>query len=511
MILNSSLIDVCFVIPSSAKKAYQKLSDVYSAIEPPTWALILAQSLKVKKYTSVILDFDADRKTLDESVQLISETKARLIVFVLYGQNPNSGTTLMIGASELADQLKKNYPQVKIGFIGSHVSALPLEVINLSYVDFAFINEGIISLMALLETNLNSHLEKIPGIWFKDDDGIPRKGIPGKIVQTNEMDVMMPGYAWDLLPKKKTTLDQYRAHFWHTNFLYENRTPFAAIYTSLGCQFACNFCMINIVNRISYEEKISASNSRGMRFWSPELILKEFEKLWEIGVRTLRISDEMFFLNKKYYIPILEGLIERGLKFNLWAYARVDTVRKDQLELFKKAGVNWLALGIESGNQNIRVEIDKGRFKQVNIREVVKNIKSAGINVLGNYIFGFPEDNISTMTETLNLAIELQCEHSNFYSAQALPGSPLYLFAKDQKWDIPKKYEEFAFLSYECKPLRTKHLTAKEVLNFRDNAWRKYFSNQNYLNLVENKFGKKSKKNLMELAKINLKRKILEH
>ena len=74
-----------------------------------------------------------------------------------------------------------------------------------------------------------------------------------------------------------------------------------------------------------------------------------------------------------------------------------------------------------------------------------------------------------------------------------------------------KKYEEFAFLSYECKPIRTKHLTAKEVLNFRDNAWRKYFSNKNYLNLVENKFGKKSKKNLMELAKINLKRKILEH
>tara|TARA_Y100000590_G_scaffold377367_1_gene443564 strand:+ start:1 stop:1254 length:1254 start_codon:yes stop_codon:yes gene_type:complete len=417
---------------------------------------------------------------------------------------------MMIGATELAQELKKNYSNIKIGFIGSHVSALPNEVIKLEYVDFAFINEGVMALLALLETNLKDHLEKIPGIWFKDKEGNPTKSRIGKIIETQLMDKIMPGYAWDLLPKKNNKLDLYRAHFWHSNFLHENRTPFAAIYTSLGCQFACNFCMINIVNRTQHDENISAANSKGMRFWSPKLILNEFEKLWEYGVRTLRISDEMFFLNKKYYVPILQGLIDRNLKFNLWAYARVDTVRKDQLELFKKAGVNWLALGIESGNQSVRVEIDKGRFKQVNIREVVKDIKASGINVLGNYIFGFPDDNMDTMNETLDLALELQCEHSNFYSAQALPGSPLYLLAKKNKWDIPEKYEEFAFLSYKCKPLRTKYLTSKEVLNFRDNAWNKYFSNLNYLNLVEKKFGDEAKKNIINLSKIKLKRKILE-
>ena len=43
-----SSVDVCFVIPNSAKKAYQKLADVYSAIEPPTWALLLANALRKK-------------------------------------------------------------------------------------------------------------------------------------------------------------------------------------------------------------------------------------------------------------------------------------------------------------------------------------------------------------------------------------------------------------------------------------------------------------------------------
>ena len=154
-------------------------------------------------------------------------------------------------------------------------------------------------------------------------------------------------------------------------------------------------------------------------------------------------------------------------------------------------------------------EIDKGRFKQVNIREVVKTIKDSGIYVLGNYMFGFPEDNFDTMNETLNLALELNCEHSNFYAAQALPGSPLYYTAKKNGWDLPQKYEEFAFLSYDCMPLRTKYATSSEVLKFRDDAWHKYFSNSAYLSLVESKFGSKAKDNIQKLSKIKLKRKIL--
>ena len=30
-----------------------------------------------------------------------------------------------------------------------------------------------------------------------------KKGLPGQIVAKDKMDILMPGYAWDLLPKKK--------------------------------------------------------------------------------------------------------------------------------------------------------------------------------------------------------------------------------------------------------------------------------------------------------------------
>jgi len=502
------MANVCFVVPSSAAKAYQDLAKTYSAIEMPTWAALLAQAVRVKGHEPCILDFDACHTTDEDAAEQIAKTKPKLVVFVLYGQNPNSGTTMMIGAKSLATQLKLSHPNIKIAFIGSHTSALPHEVIQYKYVDFAFINEGVYGLLDLLETDLENNLDNVRGMWYKKMS-LPRPTTTGCIVKTNTMDIVMPGYAWDLLPKNKYLLDKYRAHYWHTNFLEEGRTPFAAIYTSLGCQFGCNFCMINIVNRTSYDEGVVSADSRGMRFWSPELMLKELEYLYENGVRTVRLTDEMFFLNKKYYVPILQGLVDRGMKFNFWAYARVDSVREDQLKLFKDAGVNWLALGIESGNQDVRLEIDKGRFKQVNIREVVKQIKDADINVLGNYMFGFPEDTRETMQETLDLALELNCEHANFYAAMALPGSPLYMEAKNNGWDLPETFEEFAFLSYDCKPLRTKTLSGAEVLKFRDDAWHTYFSHKPFLDLVENKFGIQSRQNVEEMSKIQLKRKIL--
>ena len=325
------------------------------------------------------------------------------------------------------------------------------------------------------------------------------------------MDEDMPGYAWELLPFKDRPLDLYRAHFWHAGFNHDLRTPFAAIYTSLGCQFACEFCMINIVNRMDNGQWVDASDSRGMRFWSPEWVLKEMRKLADMGVKTLRISDEMFFLNRKFYTPILENCIDEQFDFNMWTYSRVDSVRPSALETFKKAGVNWLALGIEAGNQQVRQEVSKGSFKEINIRDVCKTITDADINIISNYIFGFPEDTIETMEQTLELALELNTEMANMYPCQALPGSPLYNRAKKEGWKLPKTYEGFAFLSYECDPLQTKYLSAAEVLQFRDDAWNKYFTNPEYLSLVEKRFGLKQRENVENMAKIQLKRKILGH
>ena len=115
------------------------------------------------------------------------------------------------------------------------------------------------------------------------------------------------------------------------------------------------------------------------------------------------------------------------------------------------------------------------------------------------------------MTATLNLALELNTEMINIYPCQALPGSPLYIRAKSEGWDLPKAYDEFAFLSYNTKPLPTKYLSNKQVLAFRDYFWTVYFTNPRFLELVESKFGKAQRRNVEEMASHTLKRSILEH
>ncbi len=505
-------MDVLFITPDSSVQAYQKLAVKFSAIEPPTWSLLLAESCRSVGFSVSILDCDAERLSLEKSVERIKEIDPRLIVFVLYGQNPNSGTTSMIGAEILADAIKASGVPIPICLVGSHVSALPKEVLKIPSVDIILLNEGVYALRNLLESDLDSELCKVKGIGYKIKEGnriFLKLNEPEKVVPQDRMDIDLPGYAWDLLPFNEKPLDLYRAHFWHTNFNHTDRSPFAAIYTSLGCQFACNFCMINILNRTNNSDNIDASHSKGMRFWSPNWVRRQMDELALLGVKTLRLSDEMFFLNRKYYVPILDNCIERNYGFNMWTYSRIDTVRTDMLEKFKVAGVNWLALGVEAGSQFVRQEISKGKFKEINIREVCKTIQDNNINIISNYILGFPDDDWSTMRETVDLALELNTEMTNVYPCQALPGSPLHNQAVSNGWDLPASYEAYAFLSYECQPLRTKHLSSSEVLRYRDEAWSKCFTNPAYLSLVEQKFGIKQRKNVEELTTIKLKRKLL--
>ncbi|MBU6186260.1 MAG: B12-binding domain-containing radical SAM protein [Cyanobacteria bacterium REEB444] len=501
-------IDVLFVNPDSSAKAYQDLAILYSAIETPTWALLLAQACRAKYFQVSILDCDAERLSLSKSIERIEEVNARLVCFVVYGQNPNSGTTSMIGATTLASYLKKCNPNYPICFVGSHISALPKQVLAYSFVDFVLLNEGVYAIQNLLKSDLRTNLNKIKGIGFKNEGQIILNA-PEILVPQERMDIDMPGYAWDLLPYNEKPLDLYRSHFWHAEFNHQKRTPFAALYTSLGCRFACDFCMINIINRVDNGDNVNSSNSKGMRFWSPEFMIREFEKLANLGVHTIRICDEMFFLDKRYFQPLIDGLIDHNLDLRMWAYSRIDTVREQYLESFQRAGISWLALGIEAGSQLVRKEVSKGTFEEVNIRKVCRNIRDHNINIISNYIFGFPDDNLETMQQTLDLALELNTEMANMYPCQALPGSPLYNKALSNNWDLPDTFEGFAFLSYESFPLRTKYCTSAEVLSFRDQAWQTYFANPNYLDLVEKKFGVHEKKNVQDMASIKLKRKLL--
>ena len=506
-------LDCIFLVAKSSSKTYQKLSVTYSAIEPPTWALLLAQSTRSIGFEVGIIDANAEDINEKEILEKIKKFSPKIICFVVYGQNVNAGTTNMSGAVFLANFLKKNI-NTPISIIGSHVQALPKETLKQEKsIDFVFTNEGVYALRNILKLKkfTSDELAKVKGIAYRNNNKI-QINEPEQIVPNDKMDIDLPGYAWDLLPFKNQPLDLYRAPMWHAEYDFEKRSPYASLQTSLGCQFGCNFCMINIINRNDNDEIGVASNYSKMRFWSPDFIIKEFDKLIKMGVRTIRIVDEMFLLNPKYYIPLCEKLAERNKddSLRIWSYSRIDTVKRPEiLELVRKAGIKWLALGIESGDKAVRLEVDKGKFEDVDVQKVIDRVHQADINVMANYIFGLPTDTKESMRKTQDLALDLATLGWNGYSAMPLPGSQLYKDAIEAGYELPNDYEGYSFHSYNTTPIPTDNLTSKEILKFRDESYLEYHQSDKFLSKVKKKYGQESVENILKNCKIKLKRKIL--
>jgi radical SAM superfamily enzyme YgiQ (UPF0313 family) len=243
---------------------------------------------------------------------------------------------------------------------------------------------------------------------------------------------------------------------------------------------------------------------------NPAKVVVEIERLNRYhGVKTIKIIDEMFVLNERHVMAICDLLIERNLNLNIWAYARVDTVKPRMLDKLRRAGFRWLALGIESGSKHVRDGADKA-LRHDDIVSVVREIQKAGINVIGNYIFGLPDDDLATMRETLELAKELNCEFANFYSAMAYPGSALYTLAEAEGWPLPETWSGYSQHSYDCQPLPTVKVSATEVLKFRDDAFHAYFADRRYLDMVTQRFGWETRRHIEEMARHRLRRRLIE-
>lgn len=500
-------LDLLVVAPS-AHALYQDLASEFSAKEPNIWAGLLANSARSVGHGVAIYDMEIERPTEEGFSDAVKEHDPRLVLFVVTGQNPNASTAAMRGAVEAAGSLRDRLPEYKIAFVGPHINALPLETLSDNpCIDIGLTNEGVYALLGLLDTDMScDSMKSVHGLCYREEDGSLNITHPAQIVPQERLHVDLPGVAYDLMP----SFDKYRTSSWHSNYDDSQRSPFASIYTSLGCIFQCEFCMINIINRTDNDSNKASADFNKFRYWDPEFTIKQLDYLAEQGVKQVKIADEMWVLKPKHFMTLCDLIIERQYGFNIWAYTRVDTVKPKYLDKLKAAGVNWLAPGIEAGNQEIRREITKGKFEDINIREVVKMIHDAGINVGANYIFGLGHDTWDSMQETLNLAMELNTANANMYCATALPGSPLYLKAKMEGWEFPDSYDGYGFLSYNHLPSRTYSLTAKEVLSFRDYAFHAYFESPRFLSMIEKKFGQSAIDNIKRMTKIRLKRKLLD-
>jgi radical SAM superfamily enzyme YgiQ (UPF0313 family) len=328
---------------------------------------------------------------------------------------------------------------------------------------------------------------RIAGLWYKKN-GVVISNPPTEPIKNLDE---LPLVAWDLLPMEK-----YRAHNWHCFSDLEDRGHYAVIYTSLGCPYNCNYCNIHALY-----------GKAGIRFRSPEKVMEEIDLLVNTyHIRNLKIIDELFVLNRARVKKFCDLLIERGYSLNIWAYARVDTVDESLMKTMKQAGINWLAFGIESASDTVREGVTK-RFSLDTIRNAIRITQDAGIYIMGNFIFGLPDDSPETMRETLDLAKELNLEYINFYTAMAYPGSPLYFDAIREGIPLPEQWQGFAQYGEDTLPMPTKYCSAAEVLRFRDNAFSEYLSNPRYLEMIRKRFGPVVEEHITQMNKHKIHRK----
>jgi radical SAM superfamily enzyme YgiQ (UPF0313 family) len=498
--MSRSGLDLVLVNPGSRQQIYQGLGARLTAVENPVWAGLIASFVRRRGFDVAIVDAEAEELTPDQAAAQALSMQPRLIVVVVYGHQPSASTQNMTGASAIVTALKKREPGSKVLMLGGHVAALPVRTLAEEACDFVANDEGleaVATLLAMLRSTTALDLAKVPGLVYRKDGGVAAN--PPAPLVTN-LDVDMPGGAWDLLPMSK-----YRAHNWHC-FGNRPRQPYAAIYTTLGCPYHCSFCCIQAPFKGGEKVLGLKESVNSYRFWSLDRIIAEIDLLVErYGVRNIKLADEMFVLNERHVIGLCDRLIERGHDLNIWAYARVDTVKDAMLDKLKRAGFNWLALGIEAANDRVLTDTNK-RYRVEDTHGTVKRIQAAGINVIGNYIFGLPEDNAETMQDTLDLALDLNCEFANFYSAMAYPGSPLYEQAVALGWQLPARWSGYSQHAPDTLPLPTRHIAASDVLRFRDEAFHAYFTNQSYLEMVGRKFGSETVAHIRDMTAHRLER-----
>ena len=147
---------------------------------------------------------------------------------------------------------------------------------------------------------------------------------------------------------------------------------------------------------------------------------------------------------------------------------------------------------------------------QTTVQGSYEEAMNAGFRIIANYIFGLSDDSMDTMQDTLDLAIMLNTPFANFYCAMAYPGSALYADAVATGKILPSSWRGYSQHNDDCRPLDTEHVSAADVLAFRDNAFRAYFSRPSYLAMMRERFGAATVGEIEKMLTYRLKRKLLE-
>lgn len=418
--------------------------------QPPMGLALLGAILERGGYSVNIIDLNI-LPTMNVSSLVDSD------VVGLTAMTPTINSTF-----EVIRNLKQIRPSVVVILGGVHATLLPEETMRTAEdIDIIVRGEGdelFIDLLKVLhDNNPTMPVQYLQGIDCRLKSNILHTPDKGKNVDMDSL----PFLAYHLLPWQK-----YRPHPPHGKEL-----PWLPLITSRGCPYHCAFC-----SKAVFGNKFRAQ--------SPQRVVDEVAYHQKrFGVKEVSFYDDVFTLDRKRAYGIVEEILKRGIKVCWTCETRANLVGKDLLRHMKKAGCYSVAYGIESASQDILDVIDKDITLEQS-EEAVRLTREAGIQTIGYFMVGSPNETPETIQKTIMFAKKLKLDYAQFAITTPFPGTKLFEYYKDGKGDMNIPWESFVYAGTGNKvsPIfESKALSRGDIEQWVSRAYKEFYLRPSYV------------------------------
>ncbi len=435
---------------SSRSPAVTKSGTIYF----PLWLSYATGVLEKAGHDVLLIDAPAENAALENVKERIMAFKPEMAVI-------DTSTPSIISDISILEQVKEWFGgRILTVLVGTHPTALPEETMNLSqHIDMIARREYDYTLRDIADkmTAGAIDLSTVQGISYRQDMKVVHNEDRPYIINMDEIPFVTPVY------KKHLNINNY--------FYAHVRNPTVSFFAGRGCPNRCFYC---VYPQVMFGHRY--------RHRSPENIVDELEYIRKDlpQVREILIDDDNFTADQEHVLALCNLIIKKKLKVSWTVEARVN-LRLDVMKAMKKAGCRLLVAGFESGDQQILNNINKGATIE-QAAQFALNAKKAGLRVHGCFMVGNKGETRETMNKTLQFALKLNPDTAQFFPLMVYPGTRAYLWAKDNSYIRAESYRDWLTNEglHNC-VLNTENLTAQELVDFCDNARRKFYLRPQYI------------------------------
>lgn len=345
---------------------------------------------------------------------------------------------------ELAKIVKSINPAVKTVLGGYHATVAYDEILksdDMDYIDYVVRGEGEVAFNKLTKAiHDGTSCENIPGVSFRTDGRIVQNA-PGELL--NLENVKIPDRNCRVIKNKKFRIFGYQTD---------------VVETSRGCTFTCNYCTITKMYGRSY------------RRFSIDRVLNDIQDAKDHGAKAMFFTDDNIVLNEKHFEELCNGIIDRGLNdIRYLTQASVQGFSRNLrlTRLMRKAGFEWVFLGIESdSDESLKFFNKDNQFQTSETETVVKALQENGIFVFGGFIVGNPSDSKESLLKTYEYTKKLGLDATLFFTLTPYPGTELRRELLEGHYIT--NTDDYSY--YDCinANIRTDHLDSYELFRAID-------------------------------------------